>query len=186
MAGVLAKRLGKKGRSERDQLEKEGLIEMNPLVKPKRGSQAEVTEKGWAWAQQHLDAEVSRSNLAAEPLEAVLRNLKRFMETRGLALSEIMQPPEPQPLEGDLESRIREAYFKLSSGRSGVRVRLCEIRNSLPEISAAGLNAALLNMQVKGKLFLYSLDDLQEITPEDHQAAIDISGFKKHVVYMRG
>ncbi len=185
MAGILAKRLGAKGRVERDQLVKEGLIELAPLPKPKKGSQAEVTEKGWAWAQQNLDAEVSQSNMAAEALEAILKHLKRFMEARDLALSEIIEPAELPPVE-DLEHRIRETYSRLSGRRSGVRVRLSDLRKAMSEVSCSDLDSALLKMQDTGKLSLYGLDDPQDIRPEDEQAAINIAGFKKHVLYLRG
>jgi len=186
MAGVVAERLGKRGRVERDQLVKEGIIELTRLPRPRRGSRAEITEKGWAWAQQNLDAEVSRSNLAAEALEALLKHLKRFLEMRELALSEIIQPSQAPPVKADLEGQIRETYSKLSGGRSSVRVRLSDLRQAMSEVPWPDLEAALLSMQHTGTLSLYGLDDPQDIRPEDKESAIAIAGFKKHVIYLRG
>lgn len=186
MAGVLAKRLGKRGPMERDQLVSEGLIELTSLPRPNKGSRAEITEKGWAWAQQNLDAEISRSNLAAEALEAVLGYLKRFLEMRELALSEIIQPAPLEPCPMTLDSRIRETYFRLSGGRSGVRVRLSDIRKTMSDVHRSELDSALLGMQNSGKLSLYVIDDPKDVRPEDEEAALDIAGFKKHVLYLGG
>jgi hypothetical protein len=185
LAGDLAKRLGKKGCLERDQLVKAGVIELLPVEKPGRGNQAAVTEKGWAWAQENLDAEVSQSKLAAEVLEAVLKHLKRYMKTRGLALSEIIRP-NPTYHGADLEKLVREVYFSLSGGRPNVRIRLSELRKGLQGVSCADLDSILLGMQANGLLSLYGLDDPKEIRIEDEQAAINIAGFEKHIVYLGG
>jgi len=185
MASDLAKRLGKKGRVERDQLVKAGVIELLPVAKPGRGKQAALTERGWAWAQENLDAEVCQSKMAAEVLEAVLKHLKRYMETHNLALSEIIRPAPEYP-RADLEKLVQEVYFRLSRGRSNVRIRLSELRNCLQGMSRSELDSTLLRMQRNGVLSLYGLDDPREIGIDDEQAAINIAGFKKHIVYMGG
>ncbi len=185
LAGDLAKRLGKKGRVERDQLVTAGVIELLPVAKPGRGKRAALTEKGWAWAQENLDAEVSQSKLAAEVLKAVLKHLKRYMETLGLALSEVIRP-NPTYSGADLEELVREVYFGLSGGRSNIRIRLSELRNGLQGVPRPDLDSILLRMQGDGLLSLYGLDDPKEIRIEDEQAAINIAGFEKHIVYLGG
>jgi hypothetical protein len=185
LAGDLAKRLGKRGRVERDQLVKAGVIELLAVEKPGRGKQSVVTEKGWAWAQENLDAEISQSKLAAEVLEAVLKHLKRYMKTQGLALSEIIRP-NPTCSGADLETLVREVYFSLSGGRPNVRIRLSELRNGLQGVPRPDLDSTLLRMQGNGLLSLYGLDDPKEIRIEDKQSAINIAGFEKHIVYLGG
>ena len=51
----------------------------------------EVTDKGWAWAGDHLDAELpKRSVYGAAILQAWLKQLKTFMTAKGFVLADVL------------------------------------------------------------------------------------------------
>jgi hypothetical protein len=64
-------------------------------------------------------------------------------------------------------------------------VRLAQLRQRLAAIPRPRLDALLLQLQTEGKLVLYPLDNPQEISPEDRQAALEVAGFERHIVYLQ-
>lgn len=104
-----------------------------------------------------------------------------------MALVEFLQSTKPEPAEAeDIYSQIREGYMRLSGGHRNVRVRLKDLRSMLSGVAREQLDAALLDLQKQGRLVLMHLDDPQERTYEDEQAAIEILGNKRHILYMEG
>ncbi|MDM8549388.1 hypothetical protein QUF72_04885 [Desulfobacterales bacterium HSG2] len=191
--------------AERNELEKNGLIDVSPKTKtPKGGYTKYVTlsEHGWLWASENIDAEISRSQEAAMVLHQVFCKLKGFLKNNeNMALARLFAPKilsDINPLEPaeksntqerqpeNLEDIIREAYYQLSGGKWNFRVRLYDLRQSLASVPRSELDTKLLSMQKEKKLVIYKLDDPSEITPEDDHASIDILGTKKHIVYMEG
>ena len=193
-----------KGTEERKQMIDAGLIE---LEKRGRANYVILTDKAWKVAADNFNAPISQSKFAAGVLESLLKQLQIFMQNSNITLAEIMSPAENTetevekteyveemklpPAENhsqsvDLETKIRTAYYKASGGKWNVRVRLTELRKQLPDVPRAELDTMLLKMQKDEKLVLYPLDYRPEIKPEDEQAAIDIGGYKNHIVYMEG
>jgi len=179
--------------SKRKELIQWGLIQEEKR-KNKKGSQAlyiQVTEKGWKWANDNITADFSKRSTASGPaLAALLSRLNNYLNQHQLSLAEILgllnnNLAENEP-EMDLEQRIKDAYFKVSGGKWNVRVHLHELRQNLPDISRQSLDQKLLDMQKHEKLVLYNMDDVRHIRPEDEAAAIDIAGFKRHIIYMEG
>lgn len=166
----------------RDQLARAGLIEYEHRAD---ADYVLLTDKGWEWANKNLDAEFAPTVNAARPLEALLRKLKAYMEANNVSLAELLSP-RPAPPTQDAEEQIRTAYLKLSEGRWNVRVRLADLRKELPALGRQEVDDSLLRMQDEEKLVLYHLDDALDRTEADDAAAIDILGFKRHLVYMRG
>ena len=76
-------------KKNRDRLEKAGLV---TVVKQKnRSLLIELSDKGWAWASDHLDAEISARSPAAGPiLRAWLIRLKGYIANNDVALAEII------------------------------------------------------------------------------------------------
>ncbi|KPA13282.1 hypothetical protein MHK_006507 [Candidatus Magnetomorum sp. HK-1] len=179
--------------SKRKELIKWGLIQEEKR-KTKKGSQAlyiQLTEKGWKWANDNITAEFSnRSTASAPALAALLSRLNNYLNQHHLSLAEILGLLNSDPVanepEIDLEQRIRDAYYQISDEKWNVRVHLHELRQSLPDISRESLDQKLLDMQKQEKLVLYNMDDVRNIRPEDEDAAIDIAGFKRHILYMEG
>ena len=61
---------------------------------------------------------------------------------------------------------------------------LRDLRPALRDVPREALDRALLAMQEEGRLLLYHMDNAFERTREDDEAAIDISGAKRHLLYM--
>jgi hypothetical protein len=58
------------------------------------------------------------------------------------------------------------------------------LRTALEEIERSILDKALLDLQNQGSLVLMHMDDPQERTPADEEAALTIVGQKRHIIYM--
>ncbi len=179
---------------ERRPLEEAGWIRLE-----KRGRSRHVvpTETAWAWAVAHLDAEIPARSPAASPvLRALLRQVKAFAETRHVSLTDILRPKprgEVVPTAAassrvleNLEQLIRKAYLTASGSAWGVWVKLAELRRLLPKIPRPALDKELLRLQKDKQAVLYPIDNPQSIKPEDRDAAIDVLGFKRHIVLMKG
>jgi hypothetical protein len=151
----------------------------------------EVTDSGWAWANDHLDAELSKAG-AAPVLQGWLTLLHRYMEQQGVALAEIVAPPHSAPSQAEaeasasLEDRITRAYLDASGGAWDVRVHLHDLRRLLSDLPRARLDEMLLDMQRRSRLVLFGLDNRREITAEDRLAAIHVAGEPRHVLRMGG
>lgn len=161
----------------------------------------ELTEKGWAWCQNNLEAELSRSALSAFVLQRLLGLLKSYFEnqTHTVSLGQFIQqartrreasaaaPVEGNGYAGELEQTIRSACLDLGHGRENVRIRLADLRSRLRDVPESALDGKLLEMEREGKLSLYGLDNPQEIRSEDRQAAIrTATGHERHIVYFGG
>jgi hypothetical protein len=177
--------------SKRKQLVENGLIEEKKI---KRTILLLVTEEGWYWANDNLDAKFSQgSNASKFALMELLPKLKVFMKKNEISLFEILcnietQESEtpPENLETDnFEESIRNAYFKASGSEWNVRVRLHDLRKELQNMERSILDEQLLKMQNQEKLVLYKMDDVHNISAEDRDAAIHIGEFKRHILYLR-
>lgn len=172
---------------DRKALEKERII-----TSEKRGRSIwmEVTDTGWAWANDHLDSTLPTRTRSAGPiLQAWLTHLHAFLKRRGIALAEIVTSADELALKvveakspAQLEDRIRRAYLEVTGGSWNQRVRLAELRRRLDGVTKEALDAALLNMQQASKLVLFRLDNQREITEDDRQSALLLGGEPRHVV----
>jgi hypothetical protein len=186
-------------KADRETLEKAGLIKSE-----KRGRYRqiwiEVTEKGWAWAADHLNDDLPTGSPAGSSiLQAWLKRLKAYMRARNVALYEILGPQRVRK-EGSegidigdatrasdydaLHVRIRQAYFAATGDRINTRARLCHIREKLKDIDRAALDEALKRMQDEQKASLYPLDNKAEITEADRNAAIYFGGEPRHILWI--
>lgn len=147
-----------------------------------------LSDAGWKWAQEHLDAEVSKGSKAGgQILQDFLTRLKSYLENNSVSLAEIISPDLGRGEGGmNLPERIRAAYFKETGGVSNKRVRLARLREVLPDVSRGDLDEALSTICKAGRAVLYPLDNPLERTPADREAAIDSAGQKFHIIYMEG
>ena len=181
-------------KADRESLEKAGLITCEKRGRYRR-YWLEVTEKGWAWATEHLNHDLPTGSPAGSfILQAWLTRLKAYMSVRNVALSEILRPQSPReygsqdvvgPSEYDkLQSRIRQAYLAVTSDRINTRARLCDVRERLSDVDRTVLDEVLKKMQREQQISLYPLDNKAEITDADRKAAIYFSGEPRHILWI--
>jgi hypothetical protein len=178
--------------SDRKALVHAGHLEEEKRRHPASGRPAifnSLTEYGWRWAEENLDAPLAKSAKGALVLQALLRRISAFLDSSKLSLAELLVPAlgSPEPSARDLAARIREAYIRLAQGRWNTRVRLADLRQELSDVDRNTLDGELLGLQDRHAVVLYPLDDPQEIGSADREAAIDVGGVgKRHIVYMKG
>jgi hypothetical protein len=177
---------------DREALVRAGLI---IVTKQGRGLWLEVTDRGWSWAAEHLDAELPERSIAANAiLQAWLARLKTFMVSRDIALADVLraqQPTEkpttaPAPALADydaLRARVRTAYQEI--GRAlNTRVFLSDLRGKLHDIDRASLDDTLCRMHLEEGTTLSGLNNPQEITPTIRHGGLIFKGEPMYVLWI--
>ena len=177
----------------RKRLQADGVIEQEKRKPPSGGRAAQfvsLTDKGWGWLGDHLDADLStRTPAGTAVLHRLLLRLKTFIDQKQLSLGDLLLPGtgKSEDDEGDMEDRVSRAYLSLSKGQMNVRVRIADLRHLLDSIPRLKLDQALLDMASSGKASLYRLDNPAEIQAEDRDAVLlTPSGEERHIVYLGG
>ncbi|MEL6327645.1 MAG: hypothetical protein AAFQ61_12180, partial [Cyanobacteria bacterium J06626_23] len=78
-----------------------------------------------------------------------------------------------------LAAKVRQACAEITENSTDFRVRLSQLRQQLSSVSDTDLNATLIALQQQGQLSLRPMEDPQEISDADEQAAIDMGGGDK-------
>jgi len=188
-------------KAPRDELESFGLLRKEKRRVGRSNSNALhliLTEQAWEWAAQNLGTDLmKKKNPAARVLEAVLRRLDSVVGTDGAALERFAlgpassavaevpaAPVEATSTQQELEDRIRSVYLALTNGALKRRVLLKDLRARVAA-SRQDLDQALKAMQAQRKLVLMGLDNPQERTQGDDDAALYIAGNPRHLVYLQ-
>jgi hypothetical protein len=167
-------------RPDRNALVKAGLIRCE-----KRGARfwLEVTDKGWAWAADHLDSKLpNRSTAGCAILQSWLTRLQEYMRAKDVTLAEIIGPQKVTP--PTLRERIRAAYFKWTDGAFNKPVLLSNLRDQLNDINRPALDDALAQMHLEGGTTLSGLDNPREITPAVKAAGVNFKGQPMYVLWI--
>lgn len=182
-------------KADREALERAGLVSSQKIGRSRK-IWIEVTEKGWAWAADHLNDDLPAGSPAGSAiLQAWLKRLKAYMRASNVALYEILGPQRvrvdgshppvsPDPAYDALRQRIRQAYLASTGHRTNTRARLCDIRNKLKDVDNAVLDEALKRMQNEQEASLYPLDNKAEITDADRAAAIYFGSEPRHILWI--
>jgi hypothetical protein len=177
---------------DREALVRAGLIAAH---KRGRGYWLEVTDKGWSWAAEHLDADLpKRSTAGSSILQAWLTRLKAFIESRDLVLADMFDAPQqakaptksPPTASVDyltLRARIRSAYLEIG-GTFNTRVKLIDLREKLKDIDRASLDEALGRMHLEEGTTLSGLNNPQEITPAIRDGGLTFKGEPMYVLWI--
>jgi len=203
--------------AKRDALVREGYVEKETRKDPTTKSNSlylSLSDRGWSWCQNHLRDEIkTRSPQPAVILERFLKMLADYFaaqnQTNSLAQMILTAKNAGASLQNGKEQHegngsslattnsveedpsklnqlIREACLKLGGGKRNVRVHLYDLRSAIPTDRSV-LDHQLLTLEQHGELALYTLDNPQEITSADHDAAIRTHGGKeRHIVYFGG
>ena len=171
---------------DRDALVREGLIRSDPKSRP---IMLEVTDKGWAWAGDHLDAELpKRSVHGAAILQAWLKQLRTFMAVNGFVLADVLGTPvTSKPAHDDysaLRERIRQSYLEATGGRLNQRVFLNVLRDELRDVDRSALDDALRKMHLEEGSHLSGSDNPPEITDAIRDASLDFKGERMFVLWI--
>ncbi|QDU60814.1 hypothetical protein Pan216_16660 [Planctomycetes bacterium Pan216] len=188
----------KLGTGPRNRLIKSGLIELEQRKPSGQGRALKylcLTDAGWAWCAEHMGTEVSnRSTAGGEILRMTLARLKRFLDHEGMTFGQLVAISD-QKIESDASTtsptdeaaRVEAAYFQHSGGRPNVRVRLADLRSSMPDVARGDLDELLLSLERDGRLVLFPIDDPHDIGPADRDAVLRVpGGAERHVVYIGG
>jgi hypothetical protein len=172
-------------KADRDALVGEGLI---ASIAKSRPIMLEVTDKGWAWAGDHLDAELpKRSIYGAAILQAWLKQLKTFMTAKGFVLADVLATPAtPERRDGSsaLRERIRRSYLDATGGRLNQRVFLNELRDRLGDVDRSTLDEALRDLHLEDGAHLSGSDNPPEITSAIRDASLDFKGERMFVLWI--
>ena len=171
---------------ERRQLVRAGLLELD---RRGRAEHLRATDAAWEWAGAHLDIKLPKSQGAAAVLENLLSTLKSFLPRADLALADlfITESESGSGIQKDpaaVRNRIREAIVDIAGGATRKRVRLSDLRSRLDDLPRDRLDRELLEMQAGQRLVLYKLDNPAELTAADRQAALQVAGNPRHLVYL--
>jgi hypothetical protein len=157
-------------------------------IKEKGRKRVEVSDRGWAWAAEHLDREIStRSTAGGAILRAWLTRLKRFLASQSdLSLATVLVPSKiaPAPPSVDTRARVRDAYLATTGGKYNARALLRDLRRELADMNRADLDAELLRLQSEDGASLMPLDNRAAITSADDEAAISVGGEARHLIWI--
>jgi hypothetical protein len=175
---------------DREALVRAGLI---VVTKQGRGLWLEVTDRGWSWAAEHLDAELPERSIAANAiLQAWLARLKAFMASRDIALADILRAQQPKPTTAPapavadydaLRTQILRAYLEIG-GALNTRVFLSDLRERLRDVDRALLDDALCRMHLEEGATLSGLNNPQEITQPIRNGAVVFKGEPMYVLWI--
>ena len=169
-------------KADRDALKAGGLIGER---KQGRVLWLEVTERGWAWASDHLDADLPGGSTAGcEILQGWLSRIKGFLDAKGFALADLLAPPAA--VAASLPERIRAAYLACTGGALNQRLFLERLREKLPDVDRAALDDALRAMHGREGMQLSGTDNPRELTPADRAAGLDYKGETMFVIWITG
>jgi hypothetical protein len=175
-------------KKDRERLVERGLVDATK--NKQQAFELEVTDEGWAWAEEHLAAPLpARSTAGAAILRAWLDRLHAYLRAAGTRLSEVLVPrPESheasRPDTGALRDRIRAAYLQVTGGSFNRRALLRDVRMRLGDIARQVLDATLIQMQTDDDAALLPLDNRAEITHADRDAAIQIGAEQRHILWI--
>ena len=169
-------------KADRDALKAEGLVTER---KQGRGIWLEVTDRGWAWASDHLDADLPAGSTAGcGILQGWLSRIKGFLDAKGFALADLLAPARSAPAAVPLPQRIRTAYLACTGGALNQRLFLTSLREKLPDVDRAALDEALRAMHGHDGMHLSNSDNPRELTPADRAASLDYKGVTMYVIWI--
>jgi hypothetical protein len=149
-----------------------------PLLRNDRGQERVITPAH----QHHIVPVVTTTPPAVKPAAPVA--VGRGTPERVIEAHKLRQQHAARTLT-PLHREIEAAYLKHSKGQENVRVRIADIRESLPHVPRATLDRALLDLERRDLSANYPLDNPLEHTARDKAAVLKTpSGDERHIVYM--
>lgn len=161
-----------------------------------------VTDKGWAWAGDHMSAPLPPG---FRGLQDWLERLQADLATTGRTLADFVgsAPDEPIPppqtstrttarkrpktlTARQIRARIEAAYVAITGGERATAVRLSALRTHLGDLDRATVDAglaAILRGDPTARLSQFS--DPRSLDPDEHAAAYSPAGEPFHIIWIQ-
>ena len=165
-----------------------GLLASHPERNPNTGRQVQrfrLTDRAWSWAEENLDAKLNQAPSAGPLLQQVLTRVQAMLRRYDIPLAEFALATEDRETgDGapDRTTQVRSAYLELTGGRLNESLPLTHLRDSLPELAREELDQTLLELFRAGACVLFPEDNTRQLTQSMEQAALSMSGERKHYV----
>ncbi|MFN3007155.1 hypothetical protein [Mycolicibacterium wolinskyi] len=161
-------------------LDKPGRVRLNELrlIETTTGRPLvhELTDSGWALCRELLGAGApARSSGQGRALYTVLNSLGRYFDRADLAPADVFLPP------AQAEEQLRTAYTRLAA-RPGGWVSLVSLREAVPGLARAEVDAALVNLYQQPGVSLIPEENQKVLTAADRAAAVQIGDQNKHLM----
>ncbi len=169
-------------KSVRVKLNRAGLLQSRR--RGSRGYVHELTDAGWAWAVNELDAPVPfrARSAAAGALYALLNGLKVALDARGMLLQDLFAPRAPGSAVL-LRDRIRRTYRSLAR-RPRDWVELRDLRAQLGDWPRREVDQELVRMFREKDVSLTLHEDRGRLTQADRDAALRLGVDDMHLISM--
>jgi hypothetical protein len=161
----------------------------------------ELTEPGWARARQELTGELPKETWGRAIAYALAEQVHRYLDRADLRLYDIFVPAaladaeEGSPADdapaaiidtpGDLEGRIRAAYWSLAT-EPNAWIGLAELRGSLTDVPKGELDEALRLLGRAADVTITPESNKKSLTDADKAAAVRIGRQDKHLIAIDG
>lgn len=171
----------------------------------KTGEIVELTESGFRYVETHLNMvpdDARRAGLTERAPLVMASTIYNYLKAQGLRLADMLvptsvtrngAPPAADTVESGatvvdsleapdkVSDAIREAYLK-TTGASGTRVHLSDLRNQLADWDREEIDNALLTLFRDGRIRLERVEDPATESPSDQEAALMVHDNPRHFV----
>ncbi|MFI7617147.1 hypothetical protein ACIBP6_38560 [Nonomuraea terrae] len=164
----------------RTRMNKLGLVASD---KPGRAYHHTLTEDGWAWCVEELSGTApAKTGSLGRTLYQVLDLLRGYLDASDLSLAEfVVKARGDETPQDDLTQAIRDAYWRLAREPQDW-VLLTRLRPCLGDAPRAEVDEALRRMERLPDVHLAPEADQKTLTGADREAAVLVSGIRKHLL----
>jgi hypothetical protein len=167
-----------------EKADREALVGSGMVASARRGRSFNlvVTDRGWRWAQDHLDHPLPPNYRV---LQDWLIKLGIFLQKTETTLAALFTENEVTPTPNDARAAIERAYLKVTNGQKSRSVSLAKIRAALPEFDRATVDEALLEILREGKkATLVRVADKKTLTSADRAAVFKPGSEEFHHIWI--
>lgn len=158
---------------DRKDLERSGLL---AIGKERRSLTLELKDRGWNELNKLssvLPGGKKKPSRERVILQLFLDALHSYAATKSVGIGEILRTGSCRPEPGDIQKRIRAAFFEIAGNPPRDSVRLSGLRAKLNDIPRPRLDEALLAMKSAREINLMNLDNPRDIKVEESSALHD-------------
>ncbi|MEU7871544.1 hypothetical protein [Dactylosporangium sp. NPDC049140] len=165
---------------DNEALVKRGLVETDKSTRP---FVHQLTDKGWKLVRTLHEGEVPKEGRSAiRTLFSLMANVGRALDRLQISHGEFFKQTQTvTAVPQDVEGAIRAAYVALANP-PGDWVGLADVRDRLPGVDRAAVDAALRGMLSQPGVRVIPVANLKALQPRDREAAVRIGGEDSHMM----